>query len=210
MSHDTIPHRIVRPMVRLLARTKVTPNHLTTLRFATAIAAAVAFAQGGSFWVNWGAAIFVVSAFLDRADGELARQTRRFSQHGHNYDLVADCSAGVMAFAGLGLGAAGGSLGSFAVVLGVMGGIGVTALFWQLNVRSIGALPRYTDRNGRVLIDPDDAMFTVPVLLWCFGAETVVLAAGTVTPGIALWLALAHRRRGAPQSLQQQSDTSVG
>lgn len=200
-------HRVVRPVVRLLARTRVTPDHLTALRFATALAAAVAFALGGDFWVNLGAGIFLVSAFLDRADGELARQTRRFSRHGHRYDLLADCAAGVMAFVGLGVGAAGGPLGSAAAVLGLLAGIGVTALFWQVNFQELGSLPQYAAGNGRVLVDPDDVMFVVPVLLWCFGAEPVVLATGTVPPALALWKALAHRRRGA--SARTSNSTTV-
>lgn len=207
MSHDTIVHRVVRPVVRLLARTRVTPDHLTALRFATALAAAVAVALGGDFWVNLGAGIFLISAFLDRADGELARQTRRFSRHGHRYDLLADCAAGVMAFVGLGVGAAGGPLGSAAAVLGLLAGIGVTALFWQVNVQELGSLPQYAAGNGRVLVDPDDVMFVVPVLLWCFGAEPVVLATGTVPPALALWKALAHRRRGA--SARTSNSTTV-
>lgn len=209
MSTDTIPHRIVRPMVRLLARTRVTPDHLTGLRLATAVACAAAFAQGGDFWVNVGAGIFVVSALLDRADGELARQTRRFSQYGHHFDLLSDCAAGVMAFVGLGIGAAGGPLGSMAIVLGLSAGIGVATLFWQINVQDLGTLPQYVAGNGRVLVDPDDVMFVVPVLLWCFGAEPVVVATGTVPPLIALWKALAHRRRGASAVLPQQSDSTT-
>lgn len=197
MSHDTIVHRTVRPVVRLIARTPVTPDHLTALRFATALAAAAAFAQGERFWVNVGAGIFLVSAFLDRADGELARQTRRFSRHGHRYDLLADGAAGVMAFVGLGLGAISGPLGPAAAVLGLTAGIGVAVLFWQINVQDLGSLPQYAAGNGRVLVDPDDVMFVVPVLLWCFGAEPVVVATGTVPPLIALWKALAHRRRPA-------------
>ncbi|MCH8834893.1 MAG: CDP-alcohol phosphatidyltransferase family protein, partial [Proteobacteria bacterium] len=59
--------------VRPLVGTAVTPNHLTTLRLATGLAAAGALAVGTSPWQHVGAAIFVVSLVLDRADGELAR-----------------------------------------------------------------------------------------------------------------------------------------
>lgn len=210
MSHDTIVHRAVRPAVLRLARTRVTPDHLTALRFATGLLAAVAFAQGEDFWVDVGAGIFLVSAFLDRADGELARQTRRFSRHGHRYDLIADSTAGIMAFIGLGLGATGGPLGPLAAILGLLAGVGVAALFWQINVQDLGSLPQYITRSGRVLVDPDDVMLVVPVLLWCFGAEPVVVATGTVPPMIALWKALSHRRRGALPVLQRRSDTRAG
>ena len=188
MSHDTILHRAIRPAVRRLARTRVTPNHLTMLRFATGLLAAVAFAQGEEFWVDVGAGIFLVSAFLDRADG----------------------AAGSMAFVALGLGATDGPLGFLAAILGLSAGGGIAALFWQINVQDLGFLPQYVSGSGRVLVDPDDMMLTVPVLLWCFGAEPVVVATGTIPPVIAIWKALSHRRRGAPSFLQRRSDTRAG
>lgn len=189
MSHDTILHGIVRPAVRVLARTPVTPDHLTALRFATAVAAAAAFAQGPGAWTDIGAGVFCISALLDRADGELARQTGRFSQHGHRYDLVADCLAGVMAFVGLGLGATGGALGLAAVPLGLLAGAGIGGLFWQINVAAPGKLPGWTGRDGRVLADPDDGIFALPLLVLCFGAEAVLVPGSIVTPAAALWLA---------------------
>lgn len=197
MSHDTIIHRIVRPAVRLVAGTGITPNHVTTLRFATALAAAAAFAQGQESWTNIGAGVFVISALLDRADGELARQTRRSSPGGHRYDLIADCSAGVVAFIGLGIGAAAGPLGPLAVALGVLAGAGIAGIFWHINVRAPGKLPGLTARSGRILVDPDDGMFTVPLLLWCFGPEAALVPASIVTPLAALWLTLRRPAREA-------------
>jgi phosphatidylglycerophosphate synthase len=47
--------------------------------------------------------VFLLSALLDRADGELARQTRRVSQHGDRYNLLADWGAGAITFVGLGV-----------------------------------------------------------------------------------------------------------
>ena len=194
MSHDTIVHRVVRPAVGLLARTPITPDHLTALRFATAVAAAAAFAWGGQGWVEVGAAVFLLSALLDRADGELARQTRRFSQHGHRYDLLADWSAGAMSFVGLGLGARGGPLGLAAPVLGLLAAAGTSVLFWAINVRDAREPPRHPAGRPRVLMDPDDYMFGVPLLLWGVGATGVLLPAGTLTPLLALWML---RRRWA-------------
>lgn len=196
MSHDTLLHGIVRPAVRALAGTRVTPDHLTGLRFATAVAAAAIFAQGSDTWTSIGAGVFTVSALLDRADGELARQTGRFSRHGHRYDLLADCLAGVMAFIGLGLGAADGVLGVLAIALGFLAGAGIGGLFWEINVAAPGRLPGWTGRGGRVLADPDDGIFALPLLVLCFGAEAVLVPGSIVTPAAALWLAL-RRRLGA-------------
>ncbi len=201
MSHDTVVHRAVRPAVQVLARIGVAPDHLTALRFATALGAAAAFAQGRRGWVDIGAGLFLFSALLDRADGELARQMRRFSQHGHRYDLWADCAAGVLSFIGLGLGAMGGPLGPAALVLGLLAAAGVTTLFWQVDGRGEPKLPGVAGASGRVVVDPDDAMFAVPVLLWCFGADAVLWPAGTLTPVLALWMVLrawVRRRRRTP------------
>lgn len=196
MSHDTLVHGIVRPAVRALAGSWVTPDHLTALRFATAVAAAAAFAQGSGTWTSIGVGVFVASALLDRADGELARQTGRFSRHGHRYDLMADCLAGVMAFIGLGLGAADGALGPAAVVLGLVAGAGIGGLFWEINVAAPGKLPGWTGRGGRVLADPDDGIFALPLLVLCFGAEAALVPGSIVTPAAALWLALRRVRSG--------------
>lgn len=196
MSHDTLVHGIVRPAVRVLAGSWVTPDHLTGLRFATAVAAAAAFAQGSGTWTSIGVGVFVASALLDRADGELARQTGRFSRHGHRYDLMADCLAGVMAFIGLGLGAADGALGPAAVVLGLVAGAGIGGLFWEINVAAPGKLPGWTGRGGRVLADPDDGIFALPLLVLCFGAEAALVPGSIVTPAAALWLALRRVRSG--------------
>lgn len=189
MSHDTIAHRVVRPAMRLLAPTRVRPDHLTALRFLTGVTAAWLFATGR---LGVGSVVFLVSAFLDRADGELARQTNRFSQHGHRYDLLADWAAGALCFLGLGFGARGGWLGLAAPLLGVLAAAGTTVLFWAINARQ-QTLPRYAS-GGRVLVDPDDGMFLLPPLLWLFGAPGVLLPAGIVTPILATLLLLRSAR----------------
>ena len=70
MSHNTWIHRGVRVvLVEPLSRTPVTPNHLTTLRMVTALAASACLAVGPEFWRFVGAGLFLASALLDRADG---------------------------------------------------------------------------------------------------------------------------------------------
>ena len=97
MSHNTWIHRIARVGVRPLVGTPVTPNHLTTLRLVTGLAAAGAFATGIPEWRAWGGVIFVVSMFLDRADGELARLGGKTSPWGHKFDLVSDAVCNALA-----------------------------------------------------------------------------------------------------------------
>jgi phosphatidylserine synthase len=71
--NDTWTHAAARWMIRPLVGTGVTPNHLTTLRLLTGIAACIGIALGTPAGNAWGGALWLVSAFLDRADGELAR-----------------------------------------------------------------------------------------------------------------------------------------
>ena len=179
MSHQTVVHRAIRPMVRHLTNTRVHPNHVSLLRLATAFGAAAGFAVGSRRAIRIGAALFACSAVLDRADGELARQTGQFTRFGHRLDLAGDCVADALAFLALGIGARNGRLGWAAPVLGLSAGAAVVALFAQLN--SGGKRP-VAIRH----VDPDDAIFLVPALLLSFGALPVVALAGTITPAVAI------------------------
>lgn len=196
MSHDTIIHRIVRPAVRLIATTRVTPNQLTTLRLVTGLAAAAAFALGDAMWSDIGGGVFLVSMLLDRADGELARQTGRTSIAGYRYDLVCDCIATVATFIGIGFGLVD-SLGPSAALLGLVAGAGVGGLFWLLNVLRLAPECTYAFWGGRIVVDTDDAMIFVPVLIWCGAAQQELIAAAVVPPVAMLGLSLHffHRKR---------------
>ena len=194
MSTDTLIHRIVRPAVRAVAPTGVTPNHITALRFATGVAAALAFAAGGAFWPAVGGGVFVLSMLLDRADGELARQTGQSSPAGYWYDIASDCASNVLAMFGIGVGlfAAAGALGP---VLGAVAGIGIGVLFWQLFGLRLAQPQGYEVARG-VVLDPDDALVLVPVFVWTGAAFPMLVAAAVVTPLAALWLGLRGSQSG--------------
>lgn len=199
MSHDTLVHRLIRPAVRPLAGSRITPDHLTALRFATGVAAAAAFATGGRGWLDIGAAVFLLSALLDRADGELARQTRQFSRYGARHDVLADWAATALGFVGLGVGARGSWLGIAAPLLGLLAAISVTALFRGMDTPEMRRLPCMRNAYGRVMIDPDDSVLLVPVVIWLAGPPVVLLPAGIMAPLLTLWMlaGLHHRLRGA-------------
>lgn len=193
LSQDTIVHRVVRPAVRAIAPTGVRPNHLTTLRLITGLAAAAAFAEGSRTWLVLGGAIFLLSFLLDRADGELARQTGQSSRAGHVYDLISDCTSSVAAFIGLGIGLVP-ALGWAAPLLGVLAGAGIGALFWQLNVLRLAKVRGHTLFGGRITVDPDDAMVFVPLLIWLGAALPMLVAAAAITPLAALWIGWSGRQ----------------
>jgi archaetidylinositol phosphate synthase len=189
MSQNSLIHALVRPAVRALAaHTGLTPNHLTTLRLATGLSAAVIFAQGTYGWASIaGGGIFLLSMLLDRADGELARHTNQMSIAGHRYDLISDCIVGIATFIGIGIGV-GHTAGLNAAWLGALAGLGIGVLFLELNLMDIAPVRGYDLFGGRIKVDPDDAMIVVPVLIWCDLAAPMLIAAAVVAPLAALGL----------------------
>jgi archaetidylinositol phosphate synthase len=207
VSHDTIIHRIVRPAVQRIVPIGVTPNQLTTLRLITGLVAAGMFALGKVVWLDIGGASFLLSMLLDRADGELARQTGRTSLAGYRYDLISDCIVSVVAFIGLGFGLIS-SLGPGAILLGLAAGLGVGGLFWQLNVLTLASPRSYAFWNGRIVVDPDDAMIFMPVLIWLGAAQPELIAAAAITPAAVLGLGLYsfHSRHRSTSRMKSSRD----
>ena len=197
ISHNTWIHRIARVAVRPLVGTPVTPNHLTTLRLATGLAAAGALAVGASPWQHVGAAIFVVSLVLDRADGELARLAGKTSPGGHTYDLIADAAADALVFVGLGVGLRESTLGQWAIPMGMAAGVAVAAIFWLvMRVEAVEG-ERAAELPGIAGFDVDDSILIVPIAVW-LGEPVPLLVAATIgAPAFAMFFVLVLLRRRA-------------
>jgi archaetidylinositol phosphate synthase len=183
--------------MRPFVRTRLRPNHVTTLRLATGIAAALAFAVGTHESVVLGGWLFVISAFLDRADGELARLSGRSSPGGHRYDLASDVASNVLNFGAIGVGLSHGALGSTALGLGAVAAFAIGAIFWLVQqMESIGE-----SFDGAAGFDPDDALFIVGPAAW-FGALKPLLYAAVVCAPLFLVFAasLYLKRRTALRS----------
>ena len=78
---------ITEPVVRLLARTKVTPSMLTWLGFAITVGAAVLIARG---WLFVGGIVILIAGFFDMLDGALARYTNQVTRFGAFLDSTLD------------------------------------------------------------------------------------------------------------------------
>ncbi len=195
MSHNTWIHRLARVGVRPLVKTRVTPNHLTTVRLITGLAAAAAFAAGTPDWRAWGGGIFVLSMVLDRADGELARLSGKTSLWGHKYDLISDALCNALVFVGIGIGLRDGAFGTWAALMGLAAGTAITAiLLLTLKMEQLKG-ERAAELAGAAGFDPDDAMLAVPLLVWAGWAEQMIVAACIGAPVFALGMYLAMRRR---------------
>ena len=166
MSHDTWIHRTARVVARPLAKTPITPNQVTTLRLAVGLAAAAAFAQGDPGWRHWGAGIFLLSMFLDRLDGELARIAGKSSPWGHSYDLASDTLCNALAFVGLGVGLRSGAFGDWAPAMGLAAGLAIAAILWLVVRMEALYGARAGELGARAGFDPDDGLLVVPALIW--------------------------------------------
>jgi archaetidylinositol phosphate synthase len=189
-------HAVARWMIVPLINTPVTPNHLTTVRLVTAILAAGAFAVGTHVMYVTGGIIFMISAVFDRADGELARLSRRTSPGGHAYDLIADVLACTLTFVGFGIGLRNGPAGLWSIGLGVLAGVAIGLIFWL--IEHVKALKEdgghvYPTKGG---FDPDDGLFLIGPIAF-FGAKALwpLLVAGAIgAPLFALWTVRLERK----------------
>ena len=210
MSHNTWIHRAVRVGVRPLIGTAVTPNHLTTLRLLTGLAAAAAYAAGGETWTLVASAIFVLSVLLDRADGDFARISGKTSRFGHVYDFIADGASNTAVFIGIGIGLGGSALGGWGPALGLIAGSAVALTEW-LVVRLDAIGHSSAGLGGFWGFDPDDAILIVPVAMAFGQGVPLIVAASIGAPAAALvfvWLyvraRLRVRSRASDSSVQAQ------
>lgn len=200
MSHNTWIHRGVRLAVRPLVRTPVTPNQLTTLRLLTGLAAAVALGHGGEAWRDWGAGIFVLGLFLDRADGELARLGGKTSPWGHSYDLVSDSICNAAAFLGLGIGLRAGVFGLWAPFMGLAAGLAIAAILWLVIKAEEGHGARAAELGSAAGFDADDALLVLPAAVWLGFSDWLLLAAGLGAPAFAVYMVVRLRGLLRPSS----------
>jgi len=194
MSHNTWTHVIIRPLVRPLVGTAVTPNHLTALRLATGIGSGLLLATARPVYSAIGALVFLVSYLLDRADGELARQSGASTAWGHRFDLFADYGSNILVFLGMGIGLRETALGSGALVLGAVAGCAIVAIFWLVSrieqIDGIGAAA-FPTAGG---FDPDDAMLVVPLAVWLDAEMAILVAAAVGAPSFLLWTGVRFHR----------------
>lgn len=82
-----VAYYLTEPVVRLLARTPITPNTLTWLGFLLAVGAAALIAMGYLVAAGF---IVLIAGFLDILDGALARHTNQGTRFGAVLDSTLD------------------------------------------------------------------------------------------------------------------------
>jgi archaetidylinositol phosphate synthase len=191
--------RAARWLVTPLVPTRVTPNHLTTLRLLIGVAGAFYLARGDFLRVNIGAFLIVLSNFVDHTDGELARISGKTSRIGHFYDLAADALVTILLFLGMGwgLGAAGHGTGDWRVppaVLGGIAGVAVAVIFFlRMRVEEMAGKAG-TQQAFVGGFETEDVLYLLPIVTLTGVASPFVLAASIGAPVFAAWVVLDYWR----------------
>jgi archaetidylinositol phosphate synthase len=193
--------RAARWLVTPLVPTRVTPNHLTTLRLLIGLAGAVCLARGDFFHINIGAFLIVLSNFVDHTDGELARISGKTSRIGHFYDLAADAIVTILLFLGMGygLGVGAGVSGGVEwrvppVVLGGIAGIAVAVIFF-LRMRIEEMAGKAGTQQAFVGgFETEDVLYLLPLVTLTGVVSPFVVAASIGAPVFAVWVVLDYWR----------------
>jgi archaetidylinositol phosphate synthase len=192
--HGSWTHRLARIAVRPLLGTRVTPNHLTTARLVTGLVACALFIVGDYTADICGGVLWVVSAFLDRADGELARIGGATSAWGHAYDYACDTLVNALFFLAIGIGLRGGALGGYAVALGVLagGGIVVSNILSEAFERRLASGTRIYAGGGG--FDFDDLLYLLGPAAWLGWLAPMLIGASFGAPLMAIISAVKLRQ----------------
>ena len=198
MVGDSWTHKIARVCIMPLVNTPVTPNHLTTVRLISGVAACACFAMGAREWDIWGGWLWLFSAFLDRADGELARVSGKTSPGGHKYDMFCDVAVTSLFFLGAGIGLRHGWLGDWAIVLGALGAAGVFAA--EIFAEVIDQMNKDTGEKaypGFAGFDFDDVLYLFAPVVWLGWQMPFVVGASIGAPAFALltWFKMRRQQR---------------
>lgn len=197
MVGDSWTHKAARWCILPLVETPVTPNHLTVVRLLTGIAAFALLAAGPRELAIWGGGVWLLSAFLDRADGELARLSGKTSAAGHRFDYFCDATVTSLFFVGIGIGLRDGSLGGWSVLMGLVAGAGVL-LAEILAERIDQSLKDAGEKayEGFAGFDFDDILYLFAPVVWLDWHQAFLVGATVGAPAFA---ALTYRRFRALQ-----------
>ncbi|MGH8489972.1 MAG: CDP-alcohol phosphatidyltransferase family protein [Gammaproteobacteria bacterium] len=172
--------RLASLLVRPLRDTPITPNHLTTARLLTGIAAAAAFSSG--VWPNLAAILLALSNLLDHTDGELARLTAKTSRAGHLYDLASDAIVHVTLFASIGSGLWNTGAAAWALPAGVIAGVAVASIFHMRNVIEQRYGKAETKLPGWGGFEAEDVLYLLPVVTFSNALVPFLAAAALGAP----------------------------
>ena len=175
--------RAIRVVLRPLADTGLTPNHLTTLRIATGLAACAACCLGTTTGNWWAGGLWIVSCVFDRADGEFARFTKQCSRVGHVYDYYGDVVLNAVIFLTIGIGLHRAVGASWTIALGAWTTLAIAgaSILAETLERRIGE-KSFPSQAG---FDFDDILFVLAPVI-SLGHGFALLAGGAIGGPVAV------------------------
>jgi phosphatidylglycerophosphate synthase len=194
-SNVAIDQRLAQLAVRPLARTPVTPNMLTFIGMVCGIYAGWLYSTGDRESADWAAGVFAFAVWMDHVDGEHARLTGKTSTFGHYFDHFAAVSTYLFMFIGAGAGLRAGWFGNDGVVLGVVAGLAVVAIF---SVRMWEELRHGRDSmrlNSRYGFSIEDLLYIVAPVTWVGLLDYFIVAAAVGAPLFLVWVVREAIRR---------------
>ena len=206
MSANSWSHRLVRPLARQLIGTRVTPDHLTWLRIISGGVACACFACTIRGVQIAGGIVWLISALLDRADGELARLSQRTSASGHRFDMNADIGVNTAMFLAVGVGLHDGTFGYWSIAVGALCSASMfLCAHWSEEIEA-DLEPGAVVLDGAGGFDPDDMFYLIAPFAWLgvldymLACAVVVLPLGTAVIGIWRWRASRYAATPARQT----------
>lgn len=187
--------RAARWLVTPLIHTRVTPNHLTTLRLALGLMGVLCLARGGYVQSNAGAFLVALSNFVDHTDGELARISGKTSRFGHFYDLAADALVTVLLFFCMGVGVQGPGGGRMPLaVCGGIAGLAVALIFFLRMCIEEATGKGGTKQAFALGFETEDVLYLLPLVTLTGVAAPFVTIASIGAPLFALWVVVDYWR----------------
>ena len=187
MSRISWTHKVARFCLIPVIKSPITPNHLTVLRLITGIIACVTFASGIRYLEIIGGFIWILSALLDCADGELARMRNQSSEWGHKFDFFSDTTVTALFFIGIGIGARDSMPELVAVVLGfiIAQGVVVAAVLTEKidQIKEESGDKAYPGIAG---FNFDDILFLFALIIWLDWQMYFLVGASIGAPLFAL------------------------
>ena len=183
MIGDSWTHKIARICVLPLINTSISPNHITVIRLITGLLACAAFASklnilGGIFWL--------ISTFLDRADGELARISGKTTEWGHKFDYYCDTFITALFFIAIGINLRDNLSGYWSISLGICAALGV--IFTEIYAEIIDQKKQSTGEKaypGIMGFDFDDILYLFAPIVWLYWHLPFLIGASIGAPAFA-------------------------
>ena len=134
LSNDSFMDRLItrhvsRQLTRIFVQTSMTPNQITGLSLALGLLAACLFYPGNYTAGVIGAGIFLLSAWIDCTDGEVARLKFQESKFGSNLDIFSDNIVHFAVFYSIGMGLYLSTGNSIYKILGILAVLGSAVSF---------------------------------------------------------------------------------